>query len=278
MQKKGVFLIRESMNFPGEYTLCVQMVDKIEHYHITYHDNKLTIDKETLFNNLVELIQHYKWKANGLCTNLIQQLENTGRLEYCVSQKEFEQHGWSIAATDIELSDLIGSGDFAGVYKAEYKPTKMTVAVKKLKQESEVTRFLVEAAIMTQLQHPNLVELIGVVVGVSNINIVIEYMANGSLVEYLRTRGRMVITSKNQISFASDTCRGMTYMESKHLIHRDLAARNVLINKEGVAKAGDFPTFHLVLKGARIPIKDARPQVKLIQRNGKCNPFETWYG
>jgi hypothetical protein len=41
-------------------------------------------------------------------------LENTGRLEYCVSQKEFEQHGWSIAATDIELSDLIGSGDFAG--------------------------------------------------------------------------------------------------------------------------------------------------------------------
>jgi hypothetical protein len=57
MQKKGVFLIRESINFPGEYTLCVQMVDKIEHYHITYHDNKLTIDKETLFNNLVELIQ-----------------------------------------------------------------------------------------------------------------------------------------------------------------------------------------------------------------------------
>jgi serine/threonine protein kinase len=52
------------------------------------------------------------------------------------------------------------------------------------------------------LRHPNLVNLIGVVIGGQNRQIITEYMAKGSLVEYLRTRGRSVITKEDQINFA----------------------------------------------------------------------------
>lgn len=51
------------------------------------------------------------------------------------------------------------------------------------------------------LRHPNLVQLIGVVVG-EIIILVTEFMDKGSLVEYLRSRGRAVITKKQQIEFA----------------------------------------------------------------------------
>ena len=52
------------------------------------------------------------------------------------------------------------------------------------------------------LRHDNLVRLIGVVLG-ETIFLVTEFMGKGNLVEYLRSRGRSVITKKDQINFAT---------------------------------------------------------------------------
>ena len=53
----GLFLVRESTNFPGDYTLCVCYQGKVEHYRVIYKDNKLTIDEEEFFSNLAELVE-----------------------------------------------------------------------------------------------------------------------------------------------------------------------------------------------------------------------------
>ncbi len=53
----GLFLVRESTNFPGDYTLCVVFQDKVEHYRVIYKDNKLTIDEEVYFENLTKLVE-----------------------------------------------------------------------------------------------------------------------------------------------------------------------------------------------------------------------------
>lgn len=57
----GLFLVRESTNFPGDYTLCVSCEGKVEHYRIIYHNGKLTIDEEAFFENLMQLVEvwHY---------------------------------------------------------------------------------------------------------------------------------------------------------------------------------------------------------------------------
>lgn len=67
----GLFLVRESTNFPGDYTLCVCYQNKVEHYRVKYHERNLTIDDEEFFENLEKLIEHYKNDADGLCTRLV---------------------------------------------------------------------------------------------------------------------------------------------------------------------------------------------------------------
>lgn len=52
------------------------------------------------------------------------------------------------------------------------------------------------------LEHENLVKFIGLVFTSKHIYLVTEYMSKGSLVDYLRSRGRQHITKKDQINFA----------------------------------------------------------------------------
>jgi len=50
--------------------------------------------------------------------------------------------------------------------------------------------------------------------------IVTEFMEKGSLVEYLRSRGKAIIQKKDQLGFARDVADGMAYLEQKDLVHR----------------------------------------------------------
>ena len=56
-REDGLFLVRESTNFPGDYTLCVCFQGRVEHYRVIYKDNHLTIDEEEFFENLAHLVE-----------------------------------------------------------------------------------------------------------------------------------------------------------------------------------------------------------------------------
>ena len=56
-KEDGLFLVRESTNFPGDYTLCVCFQGKVEHYRVKYKQNQLTIDDEEFFETLAQLVQ-----------------------------------------------------------------------------------------------------------------------------------------------------------------------------------------------------------------------------
>jgi c-src tyrosine kinase len=236
-REDGLFLVRESANFPGDYTLCVSFGGKVEHYRIKYSNNRMTVDDEIFFDNMVKLVEHYIADADGLCTRLQKPVKKQGNVDIVVDQEEFIKHGWQIKLADLKLGEQIGKGQFGDVILADYLGTP--VAVKVLKDKTMVQQFLTEAYVMTTLRHENLVRFIGIVLGQVT-HIVTEYMSKGSLVDYLRTRGRAVITPTDQINFSSDTCNGMAYLESRNVVHRDLAARNVLIHESGKAKVSDF--------------------------------------
>lgn len=66
--EEGHYLVRESNNFPGDYTLCVYSSHKVEHYHIIYKNNRLTIDEEVYFENLLKLVEVRNF-SNFIITN-----------------------------------------------------------------------------------------------------------------------------------------------------------------------------------------------------------------
>jgi len=259
-RSNGLYLVRESTSFPGDYTLCVCFSGSVEHYRVYSRDCRLTIDDESFFKNLTQLIEHYENDADGLCTRLTKPLQKDGYFDVSVDQEAFIESGWQIKLKDIKLSDQIGKGEFGEVCKGDYLGTQ--VAVKVLRDKSTAQQFLAEASVMTSLKHPHLVQLLGVVLS-DTTYIVTEFMAKGSLVDYLRTRGRTVITSFDQINFAYDTCQGMAYLEMKHIVHRDLAARNVLVHESGTAKVSDFGLARPIScnqAGGKFPIKWTAPE------------------
>lgn len=262
----GLFLVRESTNFPGDYTLCVCFNGKVEHYRTIFMNNKYTIDEEGFFDSLIQLVDHYREDADGLCTSLkISMPKKCNKSDL----KAFEAAGYAIKSEDLIFSEeSLGRGETGDVVLANYGKRK--VAVKIMKDTEEAIRsFTTEASLMTSLRHKNLVQFMGIVIDGPNICLVTEYMEKGSLSEYLRTRGRQRVTLKDQIKFAKDTCAGMAYLESNKVVHRDLAARNILISEDYTAKVCDFglagrEKFSDIYlnsgAGCRIPVKWTAPE------------------
>ena len=54
----GVFLVRDSVHFQGDFTLSVSFEGKVDHYRILFLNNKLEVDGgDCQFDNLLELVE-----------------------------------------------------------------------------------------------------------------------------------------------------------------------------------------------------------------------------
>ncbi|NWI02867.1 CSK kinase, partial [Tichodroma muraria] len=193
----GLFLVRESTNYPGDYTLCVSCEGKVEHYRIIYSSSKLSIDEEVYFENLMQLVEVRPQLAapSGPCGDA------AGAGGCGAAAGEASRGGWALNMKDLKLLQIIGKGEFGDVMLGDYRGNK--VAVKCIKNDATAQAFLAEASVMTQLRHSNLVQLLGVIVEEkSGLYIVTEYMAKGSLVDYLRSRGRSVLGADCLLKFS----------------------------------------------------------------------------
>ncbi|KAK1805709.1 hypothetical protein P4O66_001974 [Electrophorus voltai] len=266
----GLFLVRESIRHPGDYVLCVSLKQEVFHYHIIYKDSKLTIDNKNYFYNLIDMVQFYSKNKGVIATTLQKPKKKDGTksaaLQLYKSNCPTPQWpfsltpGWLLDLANLTLGESIGVGEFGDVYEGEYLGRK--VAVKNIKSDVTSQAFLEETCVMTKLQHKNLVQLLGVILH-NGLYIITEFMAKGNLVNFLRSRGRSVITTTGLLHYALEVCHGMEYLESKRLVHRDLAARNVLISEDNVAKVSDFglaKTDSQTTNNAKLPIKWTAPE------------------
>uniref|UniRef100_A0A671MZ59 Tyrosine-protein kinase n=1 Tax=Sinocyclocheilus anshuiensis TaxID=1608454 RepID=A0A671MZ59_9TELE len=254
----GLFLARESTNYPGDYTLCVSCDGKVEHYRIIYHSGKLSIDEEEYFDNLMQLVEHYTKDADGLCTRLIKPKLMEGTV---AAQDEFSRSGWALSRKDLKLIQTIGNGEFGDVMVGDYRGTK--VAVKCIKHDATAQAFLAEASVMTQLRHTNLVQLLGVIVEEQgSLCIVTEYMTKVGGVS-LNVAVKSCIVSECLLKFSLDVCEAMEYLEANNFVHRDLAARNVLVSDDNIAKVSDFgltKEASSTQDTAKLPVKWTSPE------------------
>ncbi|XP_051577086.1 tyrosine-protein kinase Lyn-like isoform X2 [Myxocyprinus asiaticus] len=251
----GAFLIRESETNAGNYSMSVRDVnpdgsDQIKHYKIRTLDNGgYYISSQITFRQLQDLIKHYQKNADGLCRRLD---------KVCVKPQvvtPWDQDAWEIRKDALRMVKRLGAGQFGEVWLATYK-NSTKVAVKTLKPGSmTVDAFLQEANLMKTLQHERLVRLYAVVTKTPPIYIITEYMANGCLLDFLKSpAGRKI-------------AEGMEYLEKKNFIHRDLRAANVLVSESLLCKIADFGLARVIedneysaREGAKFPIKWTAPE------------------
>ncbi|KAK0410497.1 hypothetical protein QR680_005159 [Steinernema hermaphroditum] len=158
----------------------------------------------------------------------------------------------------VNQTKLLGKGSFGEVYEGvacnlpQVGPKGVRVAIKTLKtghsQEDKV-KFLKEAILMNNFDHPNIVRLLGVSFDSEPNFLIIELMEGGDLLAFLRSsRPRGSLPSQlsllDLLTMMIDIGRGCAYLEMNKHVHRDLAARNCLISSRNaqlrVTKIADF--------------------------------------
>ncbi|XP_077981119.1 uncharacterized protein LOC144436248 isoform X2 [Glandiceps talaboti] len=154
-----------------------------------------------------------------------------------------------IPCEDLTILQFIGEGQFSIVRFGkliEEQGQLRDVAVKILRDQSHECLFAFQEEV-TSLDylkgHPNIIQLIGVVLK-KDAKYIISELMSADLLDYLGEIGRKAKihfdTDQRLVKIALDVTRAMAYMEHMKVVHRDIAARNILISYNGVAKVGDF--------------------------------------
>ncbi|KAK1942825.1 putative LIM domain-containing serine/threonine-protein kinase [Phytophthora citrophthora] len=147
------------------------------------------------------------------------------------------------------MHEQISRGGFGEVYVGAYNGRK--VAIKMLlpeirKRIHSVNEFLTEVKLMASLEHPRIVEFIGVAWdSLTDLCVVSELMEGG----YLRALLNQFENEKHSHGFDHDKVKialhvahALTYMHSfaPPIVHRDLKSKNILLTNEFDAKLTDF--------------------------------------
>uniref|UniRef100_A0AAY5EQS4 Tyrosine-protein kinase n=1 Tax=Electrophorus electricus TaxID=8005 RepID=A0AAY5EQS4_ELEEL len=171
-------------------------------------------------------------------------------------------HGGYYISASLTFSSL---RDLVQHYSSYYK-NNQKVAIKTLKEGTmEPAAFLQEANLMKKLQHVRLVRLHAVVTQ-EPILIVTEFMANGSLLDFLKTTDGKKLKLPKLIDMTAQIAEGMAYIERKNYIHRDLRAANILVSETLHCKIADFGLARIIEseytahEGAKFPIKWTAPE------------------
>ena len=143
-----------------------------------------------------------------------------------------------------ELGDRLGHGGMATVYLAEDTKLGRPVAIKLLADnlahdDAFRERFMREARLAAQLDHPNVVKVYDVSGDADRPFIVMEHVDGGTLGDLIERRRRL--DPEDGIRFLIEGCCGLGHAHERKLVHRDVKPHNFLIrSQDGCVKVADF--------------------------------------
>lgn len=145
----------------------------------------------------------------------------------------------STSENNYEILHQIGRGSYASVHMAINRQSGQICAIKKIPITSEISSLVNEISILSNCECKNIVQFLGSECSDQAFLIVMEYCCAGSVKDVMRHLNRTM--NEEQITaIVKDVLNGLDYLHQKKKIHRDVKAANILLNKEGIAKIGDF--------------------------------------
>ncbi|WVZ82660.1 hypothetical protein U9M48_029901 [Paspalum notatum var. saurae] len=159
------------------------------------------------------------------------------------------------ATDNFDKSRELGIGGHGTVYKGILKDDRI-VAVKRSKiinvMHSE--EFVQEIIILSQINHKNVVRLIGCCLEVEVPILVYEFIPNGTLFQLIHgNHGRTPISLEARLKIGQESAEALSYLHlstNQPIVHGDVKSMNILLDENYMVKVTDFGASRILPKDA----------------------------